>query len=185
MSGAFQALASALTAILRQLEGLAIRLAVALLVFLLILMNVEVAGRYLLGFSTLIADEYGGYSYVWIVMLGAVHLLRSDRYLTMTLVIDRFPKLRNAFGILAAVVGLAVSAVSLESTFDLVDNSWRFGTRSINPSSTLIILPQFILPFGFLMLCFAYVEELVRRFAGLPPRRNDDDPDTYGEGEAV
>ena len=60
------------------------------MIALLTLMNVEVFARYLFGKSTLIADEYGGYFYAWIVLLGAVHLLRSDKYLTVTLA-DRPP----------------------------------------------------------------------------------------------
>lgn len=60
------------------------KLSALLLVALLLLINVEVFGRYLFNYSTLVADEYGGYLYAWIVLLGGVHLLRSDRYLTMT-----------------------------------------------------------------------------------------------------
>lgn len=185
MRRALRTLAGLLGACSQAIEGAAIRLAIVLLILLTILINVEVAGRYLFGYSTLIADEYGGYLYTWIVLLGAVHLLRSDKYLTMTLVIDRFPRLQNAFGVFAAVVGLAVSAVCLDSTVELVRQSWNFGTRSIQPSATPIVWPQAILPIGFVILCLAYAEDIVRRLAGLPPRRGDDDPDTYGEGEAV
>ena len=59
------------------------------MIALLALMNVEVFMRYVFSKSTLLADEYGGYFYAWIVLLGAVHLLRSDKYLTVTLLTDR------------------------------------------------------------------------------------------------
>jgi hypothetical protein len=33
-------------------------------------------------------------------------------------------------------------------------------------------------------LCTAYFEEILRRCAGLPPRRAEDDVETYGVGDA-
>jgi TRAP-type C4-dicarboxylate transport system permease small subunit len=156
------------------------RLAGVLLVAMLILINVEVAARYLFGGSTLVADEYGGYLMAWITMLGAVHLLRADRHLTMTYVVDRLsPRAQNAVGIGAALIGFGVSAVLLYSTYVLVASSARFATLSIQPSATPLVWPQLILPFGYALLCLAYVEEILRRLAGLPPRRNDD----IGEGD--
>jgi TRAP-type C4-dicarboxylate transport system permease small subunit len=172
-----------LGSIARALEGLAMKLAVALLLALLLLINVEVAGRYFLGYSTLVADEYGGYAYTWMVLLGVVHLLRSDRYLTMTAVIDRFPKLQNAFGLIGAAVGLVVAAILLDSTVSLVRTTALFGTRSIQPSASPLIIPQMILPVGYAILCLAYLEEILRRLSGLPPRRSEDEPGTYGVGE--
>ena len=95
------------------------------------------------GKSTLLADEYGGYFYAWIVLLGAVHLLRSDKYLTVTLLTDRLsPRGRNAAAIFAGVIGLGVSLVSLSSTYSIVQQSWMFGTRSMQPSATPLIYPQ-------------------------------------------
>jgi len=155
-----------------------------LLLLLLALANVEVVARYVFNSSTLVADEYGGYIYTWIVLLGAVHLLRSDRYLTMSAVVDRLSeRARNGLGVLAALVGLVVSAVSLYAAWTLVRTSYTFGTRSIQPSATPLVLPQCALIVGYALLCLAYVEEILRRAAGLPPRRSDDEPDTYGAGE--
>ena len=156
------------------------RLGGILLIALLVLINVEVAARYLLGKSTLIADEYGGYLMAWMTMLGAVHLLRADRHLTMTWVVDRLsPRLQNVVGICAALIGLSISAVLLYATFRLVLNSARFGTVSIQPSATPLVWPQLILPLGYLLLVAAYVEEILRRLLGLPTRRGDVD---VGEG---
>lgn len=151
------------------------RLAGFLLVALLILINVEVAARYLFGGSTLVADEYGGYLMAWITMLGAVHLLRADRQLTMTWLVDKMsPRAQNAVGICAAVIGLGVSAVLLYSTYLLVAGSARLGTISIQPSKTPLVWPQLILPLGYGLLCLAYLEEILRRLLGLAPRRGDE-----------
>lgn len=152
------------------------RLAGGLLVALLILINVEVVARYVFNGSTLVADEYGGYLMAWMTMLGAVHLLRADRHLTMTWLVDRLsPRAQNAVGIGAALIGLGISAVLLYSTGTLVAASARFGTVSIQPSATPLVWPQLILPAGYALLCLAYVEEILRRLLGLPPRRGDED----------
>lgn len=151
------------------------RLAGFLLVALLILINVEVAARYLFGGSTLVADEYGGYLMAWITMLGAVHLLRADRQLTMTWLVDKMsPRAQNVVGICAAVIGLSVSVVLLHSTYLLVAGSARLGTISIQPSKTPLVWPQLILPLGYGLLSLAYLEEILRRLLGLEPRRGDE-----------
>lgn len=150
------------------------RAAAFLLMLLLALINVEVVARYLFNKSTLIADEYGGYLMAWITMLGAVHLLRADRQLTMTLFVDRLsPTARNAAGVVAAVVGLAISAILLYATSLLVMASARFGSVSIQPSATPLMWPQLILPIGYALLCVAYVDEIVRRVLGREPRARD------------
>lgn len=165
-------------------EGLALKLSALLMLALLALMNIEVLARYLLNRSTLIADEYAGYFYAWIVLLGAVHLLRSDKYLTVMLLIDRLsPRAQNFAAIIAGVVGLAVSLVSLSSTYSIVEQTWMFGTRSMQPSATPLIYPQAAMLIGYGLLSLAYIEEILRRLLGLPPRRSDDDPETYGIGD--
>jgi len=151
------------------------RLAGVLLVALLILINVEVAARYVFGGSTLVADEYGGYLMAWITMLGAIHLLRADRHLAMTWMVDRLsPRLQNLAGMGAALIGLGVSVVLLHATFLLVASSARFGTTSIQPSATPLVWPQLILPLGYALLCLAYIEEILRRLLGLSPRPGRD-----------
>jgi TRAP-type C4-dicarboxylate transport system permease small subunit len=158
-----------------RLEARQVDFAGLLLILLVILINVEVFARYVLGKSTLIADEYGGYLFVWIVMLGALNLLRSDRYLTMTWLVDYLgPAGRNMIGMISALIGLSVGLIALWASSRLVLTSLRFGSVSIQASGTPLALPQIILPTGYLLLCIAYIEELIRRVLGLEPRRNDD-----------
>lgn len=170
--------------VLHLCEGLALKLSALLMLALLVLMNVEIFARYLFGRSTLIADEYAGYFYAWIVLLGAVHLLRSDKYLTVTLLTDRLSsRARNIAAIFAGLIGLAVSVISLVSTYAIVQQTWMFGTRSVQPSATPLIYPQAAMLVGYGLLSLAYTEEILRRVVGLPPRRGEDDPETYGIGD--
>jgi TRAP-type C4-dicarboxylate transport system permease small subunit len=162
--------------ILAAIESALGRLAGFLLIALLILINVEVVARYVFNTSTLVADEYGGYLMAWMTMLGAVHLLRSDQHLTMTAFVDRLsPRARNVAGIVGAIIGLGVCVVLLYATGVLVGSTARFGTRSIQPSATPLMWPQLVMPAGYALLCLAYVEEILRRVRGLPPRGEADD----------
>jgi TRAP-type C4-dicarboxylate transport system permease small subunit len=155
-SPSIRAVVERLGRVLHVVEGGVMKLSAVLLIALLVLINVEVLGRYFFNYSTLIADEYGGYLYAWMVLLGGVHLLRSDRYLTMTAVIDRLPPfVQSSIGILSALVGLAVCVVSLISTVALVWTSFRFGTRSGQPSGTIVAYPQIAMPLGYALLCLA------------------------------
>lgn len=154
-----------------------------LLVALLVLINVEVAARYLFARSTLIADEYGGYLFAWIVLLGAIQALRGDRYLSMTALVERAsPRLKQALAIAGAAIGFLVCAVVLHATVNLVLTTHRFGTRSIQPSATPLIWPQLALPVGYALLALAYAEEFCRRLVGLAPRRAESTPDAGGLG---
>jgi TRAP-type C4-dicarboxylate transport system permease small subunit len=165
-------------------EGLALKLSAVFLGAMVLLINVEIFSRFLFNSSTRIADEYGGYFYAWIVLLGGVHLLRSDRYLMMTSVLDMMsPRVQNFIYIIAAAVGLTLCAVCFKSAFELTYSSFKFHTESPQPSGTLLWYPQLAMPFGYALLCAAYLEEILRRSAGLPPRRAEDDVETYGVGD--
>ena len=147
-----------------------------LLVALLILINVEVVARYVFGRSTLVADEYGGYLMAWITMLGAVHLLRADRHLTMTWVVDRLSPRGAERGRHRArrSSASAISAVLLYATY---------AARRRQRAVRLGFDPAFGHAAGLAAahpadrLCAA-VPRLRGRNpasrAGLPPRRNDD-----------
>lgn len=163
MLGLIQALGRQLELVVRALTAAA----GTLLVLMLLLINIEIVGRYFFRFSTLIADEYSAYLFVWMVLLGAAHTLRSDEYLKVTTLVNRLPpRAQNRLGIGGATLGLAVSAVALYATGALVYTSYRFKTLSIQPSATPLVWPQLILPLGFVLLCLAYLEEIVRRIAG-------------------
>ena len=169
---------------LKFLEGLALKLPALFLIGLVELVNVEIFSRYLFNYSTRISDEYSGYFYAWIVLLGGVHLLRSDRYLMMTSVLDKLPvRGQNFVYIIAACVGLSLCAACLLSVSGLAWLSFRLGTQSTQPSGTPLVYPQIALPIGYGLLCAAYLEEILRRSVGLPPRRAEDDTETYGVGD--
>jgi TRAP-type C4-dicarboxylate transport system permease small subunit len=135
---------------------------------LVVLVNTEVAARYFLNTSTLVADEYGGYALVWICLLGFAEALRTGQFLRVDAVVQRLrPGPRRFAEVAAALVGLAAAAVLAEATFGMALTSWRFGTVSIQPSSTPVWFPQLVMPLGFAWLCIVYLRQLVLALRGV------------------
>jgi TRAP-type C4-dicarboxylate transport system permease small subunit len=136
-------------------------LACLIVVALVVLVNVEVAARYFLNTSTLVADEYGGYALVWICLLGFAQALRTGQFLRVdALVAQLRGGPRRTAEVVGALVGLVASAVLAEATLGMTLASWRFGTVSIQPSLTPVWIPQMVMPFAFAWLCVVYLREL-------------------------
>lgn len=153
------------------LTGWACDLAGLLLLAMAGLIGVEILVRGSFGISTLIADEYSGYLFVWITMIGFVHALRIGAFLRVSLLVGRFgPKGKAMTDLLAAAVGIAVSAICVYATAILLLASVRFGTVSIQPSATPLWIPQLILPVGFALLCLLYLELLAAAWVRLRTR---------------
>ena len=58
-----------------------------MLVAMVVLVCAEIAARTLLGSSTLIADEYSGYLFVWITLIGFAHALQLGTFLRVEQVV--------------------------------------------------------------------------------------------------
>jgi TRAP-type C4-dicarboxylate transport system permease small subunit len=142
---------------LARLTGRACDAAGLMLVALTLLIGAEIAVRTVSGKSTLIADEYSGYLFVWITMIGFAHALQSGTFLRVDNLISLLSRRGQALAdLFSAMVGVVVAAVCVYSTGTLVSASYRFGTLSIQPSATPLWLPQIILPLGFLALVGIY-----------------------------
>lgn len=138
-------------------------LAAGLLALMAILINVEVVARYVFNSSTLISDEYSGYLFVWSTLLAFGYALQSGQFLAVDAVVHRLRgRARAASGLLAAVAGVAVSAICAYATWQLFMASWKFGTRSIQPSASPLWMVQVVLPLAFLWLALVYVAAIIR-----------------------
>ena len=134
-----------------------------LLAGMAVLINVEIVLRYVFNSSTLIADEYSGYLFVWSTLLGFGYALQNEQFLKVETLVSRFgPRGQQATAILAALAGLVVAAVCTYATGALFYSSWHFGTASIQPSATPLWLPQIMLPVAFGWLCVIYVYQALR-----------------------
>lgn len=158
---------------LARLTGLACDAAGLMLVALTLLIATEILVRTVSGKSTLIADEYSGYLFVWITMIGFAHALQSGTFLRVDNFISRMGHRGQTIAdLFSAVIGGVVAAVCVYATGTLVLASYRFGTVSIQPSATPLWVPQIVLPLGFLALVAIYFSLLVTAWRRLrsPPK---------------
>ena len=89
-----------------------------MLVAMAMLINVEVVARYGFNTSTLIADEYGGYLFVWMTLLGFAHALRTGQFLRVeALVVKLGPGPRIPF-LWAWPSAPPLRCISLDSLMD-------------------------------------------------------------------
>ena len=128
-----------------------------LLALVVVLVNLEVVLRYGFGKSTLLADEYSGYFFVWMSLLGFGYALDTGQFLRVEAFVERLhgPS-REAAELFGALAGAVVAAVSTYGCFLTFYASWKFGTRSIQPSATPLWLPQAVMPFAFAWLVVLY-----------------------------
>ncbi len=145
--------------VLDVVQWIGLVIGVAMIVAMATLMNVEIAGRTLFGVSTQIADEYAGYFFTAATMLCFVPALREGRFLRVEGLISLLPgRPRAIIEVFAAIVGAVTCAVLADATFDLAAASASFGTRSLQPSETPLVIPQAVMPFGFGVLAIAFLE---------------------------
>lgn len=138
-----------------------------LLAAMAVLINVEIIARYVLNTSTLIADEYSGYLFVWSTLLGFGYALQNGQFLRVETLVTRLGRRGQlASELLAAIAGLLVALVCTYATSLLLLAALRFGTRSIQPSATPLWIPELLLPLAFAWLCVLYLHQIVVALRG-------------------
>lgn len=135
----------------------------ALLLGMFVLVNVEVAARYLLNTSTLVADEYAGYMFVVLVFLGMNHAIHAEKLITIDLP-GRWGALmaRPAMRFARACLMLGLNVVLLYSAWLTLSLSIRFQSRSIQYSKTLFAYPQSLIVLGLALACLACLALMLR-----------------------
>ncbi|RYF36890.1 MAG: TRAP transporter small permease subunit [Comamonadaceae bacterium] len=125
------------------LARIAQALACLLLLASFVLINAEVVARYAFNSSTLVADEYSTYFFAGMVYLGLTNALHRDRLIKVDLpsAWSRFSG-STAVRIVVAALGLLLNLTLLYAMFLTTALSWRFQSRSIQPSQTLLFYPQ-------------------------------------------
>jgi TRAP-type C4-dicarboxylate transport system permease small subunit len=134
-------------------------IAIMIMIFLITL---EVVGRKLFGFSTLVADEFSGYLLVVITFMGAAYTLKMKGFTRMDVIYNRF-KGRDRW-----VIDLVFSLVSLLFLI-IVDywlwvhiiSSYRSRMTSISILQTPLYIPQLFMGIGVTFLVLEVVLELV------------------------
>jgi TRAP-type C4-dicarboxylate transport system permease small subunit len=133
------------------------------LFLMILLINLEVVGRYFLNFSTLIVDEYGAYLFVACTFLGMAYSFRQGHFLRVTMATNRLtPTVARYFYFGACVVGFIFSSIITCEVVKLTYTSYLYNSKSIQPSSTPLVIPQLILPIGMVLITLSFLIEAVR-----------------------
>jgi TRAP-type transport system small permease protein len=133
--------------------------------FMVFLITLEVAGRKLFGFSTLVADEFSGYLLVVTTFMGGAYTLKTKGFTRMETIYNRFK------GGSRWLIDLAFNVVSLLLLI-IVDywlwvhilSSYRSGLTSISIFQTPLYIPQLFMGIGVTLLVFQVVLEIAGLF---------------------
>lgn len=130
----------------------------AMLLLMMILLGVEIGDRALFKSSTQIADEYSGYLFTWMTMCCFLYAQRADRFLRVDSLRTRLSPIRRALvdGI-AALLAAVLTAILVYATWSTFRASVQFSAVSIQPSQTLLAIPQSIMPIGLALLTIAFL----------------------------
>ncbi|MEJ8570584.1 TRAP transporter small permease [Microbaculum marinum] len=148
--------------LLDRLSVVLLWVSVVALALVLVLINVEVVSRYFLNRSTLIADEYSGYAFAWILMCGFLYAHRHGSFLNVSVVTSALSQRpAAAFRAFGAALGVILCVVAGYGTWFTLSLSVRFSATSAFASETPLAIPQVALPLGFALLGFSFLEEFL------------------------
>lgn len=139
-----------------------IALSALMLFLMMLLLGVEIGDRALFRSSTQIADEYSGYLFTWLTICSFLYAQRSDRFLRVDALRTRLPpRLRAAADGVAALLAATLTFVLVYATWATFRSSMMFSSVSIQPSQTLLAIPQVIMPTGLLLLALAFMHSAI------------------------
>ncbi|MBK1698540.1 TRAP transporter small permease subunit [Rhodovibrio salinarum] len=142
-----------------------------LMLALVLLVAGNVLGRYLLGFSSVAAQELEWHLLVPIALLGMAYGIRRGGHVRVDVFYEHFgARKQAAVDLLTAVLTVLLAVVAIQLSIPYVEQAYRIGEGSPDPGG---LANRFIikacLPLGFLLLALQGVElaiESALRVAG-------------------
>lgn len=126
----------------------------------------DAAMRYVFAAPTLWSMEINTFLLIFITLVPAGDVLKSNMHLRITFVTDRFPKsVRNALDRLATVVGIVFCAFVTWKGWVMAMHALEFNERMSTSLGTPMVIPYLFVPIGFGVLCLQYMVRLVRPMA--------------------
>ncbi len=137
-----------------------------------LLITVEVIGRRVLNFTTLIADEFSGYLLVVITFMGAAYTLKSGGFTRMELVYNQFKSRGHwMLDFFFNLVSLAFLIILDYWLWDHIISNYRSSMASISILQTPLYIPKLFMGVGATLLLFQVILELAALFR--PQPKND------------
>ncbi|MEN1968879.1 TRAP transporter small permease [Lentibacillus sp. N15] len=126
------------------------------------LVFIEVMSRSLLNRSTLIADEMAGYLNVAIAFFGLAYTFRSNGFIKITILYNRFSsKWKGIVDVVSIVLSIAFSLTLFYYICGTVFQSYTSQATSVYISETPLYIPQLVMVVGIAFLMLQNVVELV------------------------
>lgn len=140
-----------------------------------LLITVEVVGRRVLNFTTLIADEFSGYLLVVITFMGAAYTLKAAGFTRMELVYNQFKTTgRWVLDFVFNLVSLAFLIILDYWLWDHIISNYRSGMASISILQTPLYIPKLFMGVGATLLLFQVVLELVVLLSPQPKKSKEE-----------
>lgn len=160
------------------IETVLIKLVCVLLAAMTLVITYQVIMRYLFQSSTIWAEEFARYAFIWVVMMGSVIAMRRMKHIRIDFVIERLsPKVRKVFDLFSMII-MAIFVVCL------LINGVKIVMQTGNQISTGLHIPisymYSSIPIScFLMLLFI-LENVYNDY--FMPDRKDSNNNMLGEG---
>lgn len=147
------------------------------LIFLLMVMvMVEVLARYLLQSPLSLADELGGYLLVSITFMGLGYTWKEGGHVRVELVTNMLPeRIREWLRFFTLLMATAFCGPMILGSYNLLQDSLLFESRSGSWLRTPLVYPQSILLIGSILLLLQFIAEIIKTMNSL---RNFPDKDT-------
>ena len=141
-------------------------LAALFMVGTLAMVIVGVAAR-LLGFNVPGTDSYAGYCMAAAGFLALAHTLKRGEHIRVTLILEHLPPgPQRALELWALGVATLLAALFAYYSVRLSWQSWDFHGVSTGNDATPLWIPQLSMALGAVVLCIAFVDELVLEWRG-------------------
>jgi len=133
-----------------------------LIFFMVLLLTVDVAGRYVFGASTIVATELSGYALVAIIFLGLSYTQRAGQHIRITLLTGRLSQKRRHQLEIATLILTAVFFIWFTwVTADPVIYSYMNGVVSLTIMRVPMWIPQLFIPLGTSIFVAELVVEII------------------------
>lgn len=152
--------------VLDRLYDAAAWIAAIFMVALLVMVLLSILGREF-GFHVRGTDAYAGYMMAGAGFFALAHTLRRGEHIRVTLLLQALaPSRRRALELFSLFVAVLLSGLLAVFSVKLCWQSWQFNDISTGNDATPLWMPQVAMALGTVILCIAFVDELVAEWLG-------------------
>ena len=127
------------------------------------LITFEILSRAIFGYSTLVAEEISAYLLVLLLFMGLGYTLRTDGFLRVEFIFNRFPaKAQLIVELISSVLSMLYMVLLAYQSWLFVYESFDLGYRSIMPSGIRLWIPHLAIPIGCSLMVIEFIGHISR-----------------------